>query len=56
MDQKATVYIEEGAMNGNISDGGKTIALSKQSLIEYKSYAPSFQRCNEHNIFAFFFW
>lgn len=36
MDQKVTVYVQKSAMNGNISDGGKTIALSKQLHIEYK--------------------
>lgn len=30
MDQKVTVYIQQGAMNRNISVGGKMIALSKQ--------------------------
>lgn len=30
MDQKVTVYIQQDAMNGNISDGGKMITLSKQ--------------------------
>lgn len=40
MDQKVTVYIQLGAMNGNISDGGKIIALSKQLQIQYKQYQP----------------
>lgn len=38
MDQRVTVYIQQGAMNGSISDGGRMIALSKQFKMEYKRY------------------
>lgn len=38
MDQRVTVYIQQGAMNGSISDEGKMIALSKQLQMEYKQY------------------
>lgn len=56
MDQKVTVYIQLGAMNGNIFDGGKIIALSKQLQIKYKQYQPpSFEEYNKHNHLAFFF-
>lgn len=36
MDQKVTVYTQLGVMNGNVSDGGEMIALSKQLHTEYK--------------------
>lgn len=50
MDQRVTVYIQQGAMNGSISDGGRMIALSVSNGVRTIS-VPSFQGCKEHNIF-----
>lgn len=54
LDQKVTVYVQQGATNGNFSDGWRMIALSKQLQIQVIS-APSFQDCNEHNEFVICF-